>query len=205
MARPCAAASASVYPLLALEQRRSVCTMPILPVTFVGGHEGEWRVQSTAAVVGDSLAPVDRLAVVEGSHSHPSTWALRGVVSQERYVKASEHQQLKARSPALGRSEATRAALIPIRKAESWWVLSQDERRAILEERSHHIATGMKYVPAIARRLHHSRDLGEPFDFLTWFEFGTDDEAAFDDLVGMLRETEEWGFVDREVDIRLER
>lgn len=179
--------------------------MRILPVTFAGGHEGEWRVRSTAAVVGDSLAPVDRLAVVQGSNSHPSAWTLRGVVSHERYVVASEHQQLKARSPSLGRDEATFAALIPIRKADSWWALSQDERRAILEERSHHIATGMKYLPAIARRLHHSRDLGEPFDFLTWFEFAASDEAAFDDLVGMLRETVEWGFVDREVDVRLER
>lgn len=179
--------------------------MRILPVTFAGGNEGEWRVRSVAAVVGESLAPVGRLAVSHDVDARPSAWTLRGVVSNERYVVASEHQQLKARSPALGRGEATFAALIPIRKKDSWWALSQDERRAILEERSHHISTGMKYLPAVARRLYHGRDLGEPFDFLTWFEFAPTDEAAFDDLVGMLRETEEWGFVDREVDVRLER
>jgi len=48
--------------------------------------------------------------------------------------------------------------------------LTQDERREIFEERSRHIATGLEYLPAVARRLHHSRDLGGPFDFLTWFE-----------------------------------
>ena len=101
--------------------------------------------------------------------------------------------------------EATRAALIPIRKSEAWWALPQDERRAIFEERSRHIATGLKYLPAVARRLHHSRDLGEPFDFLTWFEFAPADEAGFDELAAVLRATDESGFVEREVDIRLER
>jgi len=63
----------------------------------------------------------------------------------------------------------------------------------------------MKYLPRIARRLYHSRDLGEPFDFLTWFEFAPENAQAFDDLVGMLRSREEWSFVDREVEIRLAR
>src|SRR2546428_7160638 len=31
------------------------------------------------------------------------------------------------------------------------------------------------YLPAIARRLYHCRDLGEPFDFLTWFEYAPAD------------------------------
>jgi hypothetical protein len=66
----------------------------------------------------------------------------------------------------------------------------------------------MKYLPAIARRLHHCCDLGEPeepFDFLTWFEFAPSDSNAFDDLIASLRESEEWTFVQREVDIRLIR
>ena len=69
------------------------------------------------------------------------------------------------------RPQATRAALIPIRKTAAWWDLAQDERRAIFEEQSRHIGIGMEYLPAVARRLHHSRELGEPFDFLTWFEY----------------------------------
>jgi hypothetical protein len=83
--------------------------------------------------------------------------------------------------------------------------LPQDERRAIFEEKSHHIADALAYLPRIARRLYHARDLGEPFDFLTWFEFAPEHERAFDELAALLRSREEWKFVDREVDIRLER
>jgi hypothetical protein len=59
----------------------------------------------------------------------------------------------------------------------------------------------------VARRLHHCRDLGEPqpFDFLTWFEFAPTDSPAFDDLLAALRTSEEWRFVDREIEIRLRR
>ena len=74
-----------------------------------------------------------------------------------------------------------------------------------MEEQSHHIAIGLDYLPAVARRLHHSRDLGEPFDFLTWFEFAADDEAQFDHMLERLRATPEWRYVDREVEVRLTR
>lgn len=110
-----------------------------------------------------------------------------------------------ARQPSLGRTHATCAALIPLRKSAAWWGLTQDERRLILEDRSAHIATGLRYLPAIARRLYHCRDLSEqePFDFLTWFEFAPADAPAFDALLAALRATEEWTYVDREVEIRL--
>jgi hypothetical protein len=64
---------------------------------------------------------------------------------------------------------------------------------------------GLEYLPRIARRLHHSRDLGEPFDFLTWLEFAPEHEPAFDELVARLRASEEWSYFDREVDVRLSR
>ena len=107
----------------------------------------------------------------------------------------------------LGRPEAVCAALIPIRKNATWWSLSQDERRRIFEEHSRHVAIGLQYLPAVARRLHHCRDLGEnePFDFLTWFEYAPADEAAFNTLVSELRASEEWQYVEREIDIRLVR
>ena len=38
----------------------------------------------------------------------------------------------------------------------------------------------------LARRLHHGRDLGEPFDFLTWFEFAPEHEGLFDELLARL-------------------
>jgi hypothetical protein len=105
----------------------------------------------------------------------------------------------------LGRAEATRAALIPITKSPQWWSLAQDERRAVFEEQSQHIATSLPYLPAIARRLHHGRDLGEPFDFLTWFEYAPEHADAFEQLVAVLRASPEWRYVLREVDLRLTR
>ncbi len=64
---------------------------------------------------------------------------------------------------------------------------------------------GLEYLPAIARRLHHGRDLGGPFDFLTWFEFAPEAEPAFDALLVRLRASEEWTYVDREIEIRVTR
>jgi len=64
---------------------------------------------------------------------------------------------------------------------------------------------GMTYLPPIARRLHHCRDLGEtePVDFLTWFEYAPSHESGFEELLIELRASEEWKYVDHEVDIRL--
>jgi hypothetical protein len=155
------------------------------------------------------MPTVGRLSVLEGAAAahggDGAAWVLRGVTSNERYVTRSEHDQLAARQEPLGRPGSTRAALIPIKKCEAWWELAQDERRRILEERSRHVASGLEYLPAIARRLHHGRDLAEPFDFLTWFEFAPENAARFEELVRRLRSTEEWSYVEREVDLRLAR
>jgi Chlorite dismutase len=179
---------------------------PPLQVSFAGGSTGEWRIDRMIAVRGDGLASAERLAVLEGYAAGVpagAAWVLRGVTSYERYVTRSEREALAAGQPPLGRPEATQAALIPIRKTEAWWVLAQDERRVVFEERSHHIAIGLEYLPGVARRLHHCRDLGEPFDFLTWFEYPPSSAAAFDELVKRLRATDEWSYVEREIDIRL--
>jgi hypothetical protein len=177
--------------------------------TFVGGDAGTWEVVSMRAVIGDALEPVDRLRIVPGEvpKEKGSGWALRGVTSHERYVTRPEKAKLVAVQPELGRSEATAAALIPIRKSAAWWALTQDERRTIFEETSAHIRIGLEYLPAVARRLHHCRDLAEPapFDFLTWFEFAPGEAVAFDDLLRRLRETPEWQYVEREVEVRLRK
>ncbi len=161
------------------------------------------------AICGPALAPASHVEVIEGLPADTPlrgvSWVLRGVTSNERYVTRVEHDTLAARQEPLGRPGSTRAALIPITKSERWWELAQDERRRIFEERSRHVAIGLEYVPGIARRLHHGRDLGEPFDFLTWFEFAPADAARFEELVRRLRATEEWAYVEREVDIRLSR
>jgi hypothetical protein len=57
----------------------------------------------------------------------------------------------------------------------------------------------------VARRLLHGRDLGEPFDFLTWFEFAPEHTQAFDESLLRMRTSQEWQYVEREVEVRLER
>lgn len=158
-------------------------------------------------IAGEALPPAQRLLILEEGDPVPQalSWRLRATASYERYVNRKEHEELARKSPPLSRNEATRAALIPIRKSERWWALSAEERRAIFEEQSDHIKTGLQYLPAIARKLYQCRDLGEPFDFLTWFEFAPKDELAFDELLARLRRTKEWTYVDREIDIRLTR
>ena len=176
--------------------------------SFAGGEHGDWVVRGQTTLQGDALESVARLAVhTSTAASAPSRWCLRGITSNERYVERSEKVQLVGRQEGLGRAPATLAALIPIRKTPAWWALTQDERRAVFEAQSEHIGIGLRYLPAIARRLHHCRDLGpdEPFDFLTWFEFAPADERAFDDLLAKLRATAEWAYIDREIDIRLIR
>jgi hypothetical protein len=178
-------------------------------VTFAAGLHGGWRIDRVSAVTGDALLVAPRLEVREGLRADDPNdtdlWRLRGTTSNLRYTTSAEHIRLTSVEAGLGRRTATRAALIPIRKVGAWWELSQDERRAIFEDRSHHIAVGLRYLPAVARRLHHSRELGEEFDFLTWFEYAPADSAAFEELVARLRQTEEWRYVDREVDVRLSR
>jgi hypothetical protein len=177
----------------------------MIPVTFAGGDHGEWQIERVVTVRGTSLPSASRLAVL-GSHSSvEGAFVLRGVTSSARYLTSLERPRLDAASPPLGRPEATHAVLVPIRKSSAWWSLAQDERRAIFEERSGHVARSLRYLPRIARRLHHARELGEPFDFLTWFEHAPEHTATFDELLGLLRESEEWSWVEREVEVRLVR
>jgi len=177
-------------------------------VRFSGGsNTGLWRVLAIHPVSGEALPQVEKIAVYRGSEPSPleAQWTLSGVISNTRYVERPEQQDLTLHQAPLSRSEATRAALIPIRKTAAWWNLTQEERRNIFENKSHHITEGIRYLPSVARQLYHCRDIGEPFDFLTWFEYAPQHSEAFEELVRTLRNTEEWRYVDREVDIRLAR
>lgn len=174
---------------------------------FSADSEGLWDIRDVREVTGPGLALAERLNISPAAPSCETKWHLRGIRSNERYTNTDEKAQLVAKQEGLGRPESTCAVLIPIRKSEEWWQLSQDRRRAIFEEQSKHTSIGLRYLPAIARRLFHCRDLGpsEPFDFITWFEFSPSEEAAFDSLLAELRSSLEWTFVDREVEIRLRR
>jgi hypothetical protein len=178
---------------------------------FRGGQSGAWRVTRFAPVKGAALSPTPSLSVV---HSltitlpilpSPTSWRLAGVASHLRYTERAEKKQLDAEHSEIGRPAAAHAALLPIKKSAASRALTPEERRQRFEGRSHDSASSLQYLPTIARQLYHSRDLGEPFDFLTWFEYAPADANAFEELVGTLRATEEWRHVEREVDIRMER
>lgn len=172
---------------------------------FVGGTSGEWEVLKMTTLKGDALSEVTHIDKISSSlvRGNEGIWTLKGIVSNLRYTEKAEKEKLIAIQEDLGRPSASRAAFIPLRKSDEWWNLAQDERRKIMEESSKHTQTGLKYLPAIARKLFHSRDIGEAFDFLTWFEYAPSDEEAFEELLYALRKTEEWTYVDREVDMRL--
>jgi len=177
--------------------------------TFIGGSQGDWIVTSQRTILGPPVAEVSRVAMLSG-HVPADTaaaWILRGVATNDRYTTRDEKRSLVEKQAPIGRPEATGAALILLRKNPEWWAMTQDERRAVLEEQSHHIAIGLRYLPAVARKLLHCRDLETeaPFDFLGFLDFAPDDEAAFDEMLEQLRATREWSFMEREIDIRLVR
>ena len=172
---------------------------------FLGGDNGTWKVINMNTVSGESLDIVSYIDILQSDSvkENNAVWTLTGFTSNVRYAEKVEREKLNSVQAGLGRSEATCAALIPIRKNEIWWTMAQDERRKIFETTSHHTEIGLKYLPAIARKLYHCRDIGQPFDFLTWFEYAPENSNAFEDLVVSLRKNEEWQYVDREIDIRL--
>ncbi len=191
--------------MTSLTSDATVTSYEPLPITrFTGGDAGQWRVTAITAVQGATVPVAGFLDISNTGKATGSSWCLRGTASNLRYTTAEERRQLQAKQEGLGRPASTRAALIPIRKSAAWWSMAQDERRAVYEQGSH-LPIGLDYLPGVARKLYHSRDLGEDFDFLTWFEFSPENEAAFDQMLDRLRACGEWAYVDREVDIRLTR
>lgn len=170
--------------------------------TFYGVGAGEWKVIRSTTLCGEPLPEVSHLTTTETA---AASWSLSGVVAERVYATAEEDARLRALSPELGRPQDTRGAFIALRKSAQWWSLSHNKRRRIFEEQSRHMRIGEGYLPAVARQIFHSRALGEPFDFLSWFEFAPQFEGAFDELVDKLRRSREWAYVEREVELRLIR
>src|ERR1700726_4932551 len=97
--------------------------------TFRGGSIGAWRVMSLSPVKGEALPPTPCLSIVHAAAialpmiPSKTSWRLAGVASHVRYVERDEKTALSTVQAALGRPQATQAALIPIRKSLAWWEL----------------------------------------------------------------------------------
>jgi chlorite dismutase len=174
---------------------------------FTGGENGNWKISSMNTIIGQPLEKVNFINISEGPliDNKSGTWVLKGLKSNLRYTNREEKNVLDKEPSILGKESNTCAALIPLKKSAEWWLLTQDERRKIIEEESHHISIGAKYLSVVSRQLYHSRDLGEEFDFITWFEFSPKHKSTFEELLNLLRNTPEWSYVVREIDIRLEQ
>ena len=101
-------------------QSRSREAMQVNPrlFSFVGGNSGIWRITKVTAISGESLPPVEKLRIVDGTagESSGAAWILCGATSNERYVERKEKGQLLLKQASLGRPEANCGAMIPIRK-----------------------------------------------------------------------------------------
>jgi hypothetical protein len=83
---------------------------------FVGSDSGQWKVLNMKTIVGEGLEPISHLSVVQGSlliSENSGIWTLKGLVSNVRYAEKDEKEKLAAVQEALGRPQATMAALIP--------------------------------------------------------------------------------------------
>jgi hypothetical protein len=137
-----------------------------------------------------------------------ATHAYHGVTEYLHYTTAAQARLLDRESVSeLSPGPTTAAVLIPIKKSDEWWALAQDERNAFFQ-RSHalegHTEIGRRLSDRVHRRLYHSRSLGEPFDFLTYFEFDQAHEADFRALLNRFRDVKlnpEWDFVVDEFEI----
>ncbi len=144
------------------------------------------------------------------SQGDSSVIQFHGIRQHLHYTSETQRQELsKDARPEVEPSDHTTAVLIPIRKSEEWWKLSQDQRQAYFQKsdtRPGHTAIGLKYVDRVFRKLYHSRYLNAAlgYDFLTYFEFEDVYVDDFKALLAELRDTNinpEWAYVNREFEI----
>ncbi len=174
--------------------------------SFIAGDRGSWEVVSMRTTIGASLESAPFLDVRnEYVMKLPVDfrWLLRGVSSKSKGLRPSDGEVMIPR-PQLGRKGACCAAFMPVKRSRDWWSLTDGERREICG-RSRDADLRGNPTGMVASRFHHSRELGEPFDFLMWFEYSPGDAALIDEVIASIRESEEWRYVEREADVRLVR
>jgi Chlorite dismutase len=200
------AASARTLESLTSSQDGHVSTYRVEEVVPIRGQAPNLKHGWSVARIETSVPPSLSKGLPKGS----SVIQFYGVTQHLHYTSDAQRRELDERSiPELEPSDHTTAVLIPIRKSEEWWKLSQDQRQAYFQKtdtHEGHTAIGLMYVQQIFRKLYHSRYLGVvlSYDFLTYFEFEDGYKKNFRALLNELRDTEnnpEWAFVDREFEI----
>ncbi len=175
---------------------------------YVGGATGSWRVDQIETFSGPDLTPVSHLEILGGRLGRVpqgTAWVLPAVVSSTRYITREDPRPAESSRSPVPESREPSAALVLIRKSDEWWNLAGATRQDIIEARSRQVDARLRMLPAIARRFTLHRDGSDAFDFLTWFEFDAQDSALINDLARAIRATDEWNYVEREIEIRLSK
>jgi len=192
---------------------------PVYAEGAAGGRVNRYRIFDIAPVAGPVPAELaagwEMVRVVQRGPlvlpQLPGAVSYFGTAQHLSYTGAALRRELTSRSrgpllPSPPPSEDTVAVVIPIRKTQAWWDLSQDERQAHFRSDERHTAIGLRYADRIFRTLYHSRYLGLPtaYDFITYFEFSRAQAADFRRLLAELRDPNknpEWTYVDLEHEI----
>lgn len=123
--------------------------------TFYGGRLGSWKVREFNTIIGKPIKTVDRIEMInpnQQSRKIESDWTFQGISSNLRYATKKEKIMFDKTPPIIGKHENSFAAFIPMSKSEEWWLLTQDERRKIFEEKSDHIKISSNYLETIQRK-----------------------------------------------------
>lgn len=110
-----------------------------------------------------------------------NTDTFNGVTKALNYVP-SFPDDLKAELKTPPPQGSPYVVVVPIRKDAEWWLMSQDERTAMMKE---HTDPTVAYLKTVKRKLYHSSGLDD-LDFITYFE-----TAKLDDfhnlVIGLLK------------------
>lgn len=172
-------------------------------VPVVGSHVRRWEGPALPALP-DETPSATREA------RRPPVFRVPATIQQLHYTGRDEREDLRVKS---SQGSGPCAVIIPIRKSEAWWAMAQDERQSFFAPSKRgrgHTAIGFPYADRIFRRLYHARYVApvapgnEAWDFVTYFEFASSEEALFRALLAELRDplsNPEWTFVEREMEI----
>lgn len=175
---------------------------------YVGGTSGPWRITKIDTQIGLPLRAASHVDINVGplaSQPFNASWILRGVASSTRFITRDDASEFTLTSSPSHQSQTPCAALILIRRCYEWWNLDKAERTEFQKDREDLLHTNVPFFSTIAKRFQFQRKRNESFDFMAWIEYEASDAALLDEIASTFRRSREWFFVDREIDIRMER